>query len=209
MLIPLIPKIIETLLVPRVSFLDFSEAIKQFQHFKLLANDLNSSFRFLPKKKRDYSFRRLILGFFKFVTFVRRLSYSKFNYHRIFDRSLSTLNTTNELILISCNGPVSKDREKLVCFYNSKISNAQLVLHEKWHNLCVWKNTENPLNAESVAWLGLILFYILLLFFTKNWGKSCKLFQTTQEARKEKQISDGFCVLVPMRSQVFVCLKDP
>ena len=120
MLIPLIPKIIETLLVPRVSFLDFSEA-----------NDLNSSFRFLPKKKRDYSFRRLILGFFKFVTFVRRLSYSKFNYHRIFDRSLSTLNTTNELILISCNGPVSKDREKLVCFYNSKISNAQLVLHEK------------------------------------------------------------------------------
>jgi len=51
MLIPLIAKIIETLLVPRVSFLDFSEAIKQFQHFKLLANDLNTSFRFLPKKR--------------------------------------------------------------------------------------------------------------------------------------------------------------
>lgn len=51
MLILLIPKIIETLLVPRVSFLDFSEAIKQFQPFKLLANDLNTSFRFLPKKR--------------------------------------------------------------------------------------------------------------------------------------------------------------
>lgn len=74
------------------------------------------------RKKRDYSFRRLILSFFKFVTFVKRLSYSKFNYHRTFNRSLSTLNTANELILISCNGPVSKDREKLVCFYNSKIS---------------------------------------------------------------------------------------
>ena len=161
------------------------------------------------RKKRDYSFRRLILSFFKFVTFVKRLSYSKFNYHRTFNRSLSTLNTTNELILISCNGPVSKDREKLVCFYNSKISNARLFLHKKWHNLCIWKNAENPLNAGSVPWLCLILFYILLLFFTKNWGKSCKRFQTTQEARKTKQISDGFCVLVPMRTQVFVCLKDP
>lgn len=52
MLIPLIPKITEPLLVPRVSFLDFSEAIKQFQHFKRLPNDLNTSFRFLPKKER-------------------------------------------------------------------------------------------------------------------------------------------------------------
>ena len=51
MLIPLIPKIIGTLVVPRVSFLDFSEAIKQLQHFKLLANDLNTSFRFLPKER--------------------------------------------------------------------------------------------------------------------------------------------------------------
>lgn len=51
MLIRLIPKIIETLLVPQVSFLDFSEAIKQFQHFKVLANELNTSFRFLPKKR--------------------------------------------------------------------------------------------------------------------------------------------------------------
>ena len=159
------------------------------------------------RKKRDYSFRRLILSFFTFVTFVKRLSYSKFNYHRTFNRSLSTLNTTNELILISCNGPVSKDREKLVCFYNSKISNTRLFLHKKWHNICIWKNTDNLLNAGSVAWLGLILFYILLLFFTKR-GKSCKLFQTTQEARKTKQTSDGFCVLVPMRTQVFVCLKD-
>ena len=161
------------------------------------------------RKKRGYSFRRLILSFFKFVTFVRRLSYSKFKYHRTCNRSLSTLNTTNELVLISCNSPVSKDREKLVCFYNSKISNAQPFLHKKWHNLCIRKNTENPLNAGSVAWLCLILFYILLIFFTKNWGKSYKLFQTTQEARKTKQISDGFCVLVPTRTQVFVCLKDP
>lgn len=76
-----------------------------------------------PPKKRFYV-----------VIFVKRLSYSKFIYHRTFSRSLSTSNTTNELMLISCNGPVSIDREKLVCYHNSKISNAQHVLHIKWGN---------------------------------------------------------------------------
>lgn len=120
------------------------------------------------RKKRDYSFRRLILSFFKFVTFVKRLSYSKFNYHRTFNRSLSTLNTANELILISCNGPVSKDREKLVCFYNSKISNTRLFLHKKWHNICIWKIQTIYLTQEVLLDLAWSCFIYRCSFLLKE-----------------------------------------